>query len=81
VMGINDGLVSTASLMLGVGAGAESLRAMQVRRGGRGAGGPSVSQPCPPWPSIGVRFASAAHTVAEVPSCQVTSQYCGEFQF
>ena len=30
VMGINDGLVSTASLMLGVGAGAESLRAMQV---------------------------------------------------
>lgn len=30
VMGINDGLVSTASLMLGVGAGAESLRAMQL---------------------------------------------------
>lgn len=30
VMGINDGLVSTASLMLGVGAGADSLRAMQV---------------------------------------------------
>jgi hypothetical protein len=30
VMGINDGLVSTASLMLGVGAGAESLRTMQV---------------------------------------------------
>jgi hypothetical protein len=32
VMGINDGLVSTASLMLGVGAGADSLRAMQVQR-------------------------------------------------
>lgn len=32
VMGINDGLVSTASLMLGVGAGAESLHAMQVCR-------------------------------------------------
>jgi hypothetical protein len=29
-MGINDGLVSTASLMLGVGAGSEGLRAMQV---------------------------------------------------
>jgi VIT1/CCC1 family predicted Fe2+/Mn2+ transporter len=29
-MGINDGLVSTASLMMGVGAGADSLRAMQV---------------------------------------------------
>lgn len=29
-MAINDGLVSTASLMLGVGTGADSLRAMQV---------------------------------------------------
>ncbi|KAF6265570.1 Ccc1 family [Scenedesmus sp. NREL 46B-D3] len=30
VLGANDGLVSTASLMLGVGAGADSLHAMQL---------------------------------------------------
>lgn len=29
-MGVNDGLVSTASLMLGVGAGSDALRAMQL---------------------------------------------------
>jgi VIT1/CCC1 family predicted Fe2+/Mn2+ transporter len=35
VLGANDGLVSIASLVLGVGAGSGSLQAIQVRSGPR----------------------------------------------